>query len=279
MRKLIINADDLGLSEYVNSQIEKCISLGVITSSTLMANAPAFEDGVRIAKRHPNISIGVHLNIVEFAPLTNLEFFKKRGVVGKDGCFIEGAFNVFSIDNELKTAVYEEWDAQISKIETAGIIPSHCDSHEHTHTIPALQGVLCDVLNKHHITIVRRRIIPSIRLMIRAKHQPVVHYDKSNAITTPRRNMFFRRFHLFEEKYISYKWNKTMGKQYQMTQAFYAFRDFSSNKDVLSMGGRDSVIELMCHPGNKPFQEETNALMKDKSWLVGGYELSNYHNL
>ena len=71
MRRLIINSDDLGMSCEVNKQIEDCIRLGCITSSTLMANAPAFDGGVRIAKQYPQISVGVHLNIIEFAPLTN----------------------------------------------------------------------------------------------------------------------------------------------------------------------------------------------------------------
>ena len=89
MKKIIINADDLGYSLWVNGEIERCIVSGVVTSSTLMANAPGFKDGVRIAKQYPHISIGVHLNLVEFAPLTNLEIFRKHGIVGGDGNFIE----------------------------------------------------------------------------------------------------------------------------------------------------------------------------------------------
>lgn len=77
MRRLIINADDLGMSAEVNAQIEKGITLGVLTSSSLMANAPEFNDGVRIAKQYPRVSVGVHLNIIEYAPLTNQEIFKK----------------------------------------------------------------------------------------------------------------------------------------------------------------------------------------------------------
>lgn len=276
MRKIIINADDLGMSDFVNSQIEECINQGVVTSCTLMANAPAFEGGVYIAQKYPDISVGVHLNLIEFAPLTNVDIFKKHGIVGEDGSFIEGAIRVMSIDEELKRAIFEEWDAQICKVEDMGIVPSHCDSHEHTHTISALQDILCKVLDKHHINKVRRKSIPSIRLMLRTKKQHIVQYDKSKAMTAPKRNIIYRRFLLFEEKIISYRWNKKMGNKYELTNSFYAFRDFSLNRDVLSLGGDNSVIELMCHPGNIPFQEETNMLMKDRSWLVDRFELSNY---
>ena len=205
MRKLIINADDLGMSEEQNKQIQQCIALGVITSSTLMANGPYFKAGVGIAKDNPQISVGVHLNIIEFAPLTNEDVFRKHGMVDDAGNFIEGAAFVVSIDEELKQAIYEEWDAQICKVESAGIVPSHCDSHEHTHTRTELFEVLCRVIDKHQIRRVRRRIIPSIRLMMRAKHQPAaVHYDKSKAFKGKKHSVIYRRIHLFVVKYKSW---------------------------------------------------------------------------
>lgn len=280
MRKLIINADDLGMSAEVNGQIEECIRLGCITSSTLMANAPAFDEGVRIAKQYSQISVGVHLNLIEFKPLTNSDIFKKHGVVGEDGCFIEGAIGCVTIGDELKQAVFEEWDAQITKVEQTGLVPSHCDSHEHTHTIRALKDVLCQVLDKHSIKHVRRTIIPSIRLMLQARKQPQeVKLDKSRAVQRKKRNVLYRRLHLFAVKYSAFKWNRAMAGQYSMTNAFYSFRDFYRNRDLLCLGGKSSVIELMCHPGNKPFQSETEHLMYDKSWLTEEYELISYNQL
>ena len=279
MRKLIVNADDLGISEYVNCQIEKCINLGVITSSTLMANAPAFEDGIRIAKLYSNISFGVHLNIVEFAPLTNWELFKKHGVVGKDGNFIEGAFNVLPIDDELKTAVYEEWDAQISKIEAFGIIPSHCDSHQHSHTIPELQESLCRVLDKHNIKLVRRKIAPSVRLILRAKKNPTVILDKSKAMKAQKRGVLYRRLYIFIAKLISCKWNRQMSKRYGMTDFFYNFRNYINDRHFINLGGKDSIIELMCHPGHSSYQKETEILLNGASWLCHDSELVSYRCL
>lgn len=278
MRKLIINADDLGMSQEQNEQIRQCVELGVITSSTLMANGPFFNEGVEIAKRYPQISVGVHLNIIEFAPLTNAEVFRKHGMLDADGNFIEGAAFVVPMDEELKQAVFEEWDAQISKVEEAGITPSHCDSHEHTHAIGSLEKVLCRVLDLHHITRVRRRAIPSIRLMLkRRKQTDIVHLDKSKAMTAKKRNVLYRRLHLFVVKYNSWKWNRRMSKRYTLTDAFYSFRDFYSFRNILNLGGKSSVVELMCHPGNKPFQKETDNLMNAKSWMSDDYQLINYN--
>ena len=229
MRKLIVNADDLGISLGVNAQIEECIHRGVVTSSTLMANAPAFEDGVRIAKQYPQISVGVHLNLIEFKPLTNKAIFHKYGITDSEYRFIEGAIFALPIDEELKQAVFEEWDAQIAKVEEAGIIPTHLDSHQHTHTIEALHEPLVKVLEKHGINKVRRKIVPSIKLMLRGKKHPVVHLDKSKAFPMKKHNVLYRRFHLFVVIIANKHWNRKMKKCFVMADSFYAFRDFFYN--------------------------------------------------
>lgn len=280
MRKLIINADDLGMSPEQNEQIRQCIELGVITSSTLMANGPFFDEGVEIAKQYPQISVGVHLNIIEFAPLTNAAIFQKHGMLDAKGNFIEGAAFVVPMDEELKQAVFEEWDAQISKVENSGIIPSHCDSHEHAHTREELADVLCRVLDKHHIMRVRRRVIPSIRLMLKSRTQPdTVRLDKSKAMKTKKRGVLYRRLHLFVVKYKSWQWNRQMRKKYKMTDAFYSFREFYSFRNILNLGGKSSSVELMCHPGNAPFQNETDRLTNKQSWMSGDFELINYNQI
>ncbi len=278
-RKLIINADDLGISNYVNDQIEECIRRGVVTSSTLLANAPAFEGGVLIAKRYPHISIGVHLNIIEFRPLTNEDIFRKHGMLDEDDNFIEGAITVANIDDELKKAIYEEWDEQITRVEEAGIKPSHCDSHEHTHTIHELKDILCKVLEKHKILCVRRVMVPSIRLMLLAKRNNPVKLDKSKAMQPPRRNVLYRRLNLLRVKYKCFRWNRYMQTNYIMTDCFYPFRFFYDFRKFLKLGSKNAVIELMCHPGHKAYQNETDNLMRDLSWIPNGYELISYKDL
>ena len=51
MRRLIINADDLGLTTGVNRGIRECLQYGIATSATLMANAAAFGDAVEVMRR------------------------------------------------------------------------------------------------------------------------------------------------------------------------------------------------------------------------------------
>ncbi len=275
--RAIVNADDLGISLSVNKQIEDGIKQGVVSSTTLLVNAPAFEDGVRIAKLYQHVSVGVHLNLIEFAPLTNVDVFKEFGIVGCDGNFVEGAIFIANCSDELlRKAVFEEWDAQITKFEAAGLKPTHIDSHEHTHTIIPLMDVLCAVMDKHGIKHVRRKMIPSIRLMLKGRnHSDTVHLDKSKAVARKKRNVLYRRFHVFVAKYNSICWNRRMSKRYVLTDSFYAFRAFNSNRDVIHLG---KTVELMCHPGHKSYQSETESLFSTKKWLED-VTIVSYDNL
>lgn len=276
--RIIINADDLGISLDVNKHIEDCIKKSVVLSTTLLVNAPAFEDGVRIAKLYPQVSVGVHLNLIEFSPLTNVDVFKEFGVVDDGGNFVEGAIFVANCNDErLKQAVFEEWDAQICKFKSAGIIPTHIDSHEHTHAIMGLQDVLCRVMDKHEIKCVRRKRIPSIRLMLKGrKHNISVQLDKSKAVVPKRKNVFLRRLHLFIAKYQSIRWNRQMAKRYVMTDSFFAFRVFYSSRNDISIG---KTVELMCHPGHSGYKKETDDLMIDKTWYTQEINLISYREL
>lgn len=273
--RVIVNADDLGISLDVNRQIEMCINKGVVSSTTLLVNAPAFEDGVRIAKQYPQVSVGIHLNLIEFAPLTNVDVFRQFGLIGDDGNFIEGAIFVINCrDERLKKAVFEEWDAQICKFKSAGIIPTHIDSHQHTHAIIALQDVLCKLMDKHGIKRVRRKMEPSIRYILKGRKQSnFVQLDKSKAVVPKKQNAICRRLHFFVAMYYSSRWNRQMAKHYVMTDDFCAFRFFDVNQNIKRSG---KVYELMCHPGHIAYQKETEALMGAYIWLTGCYKLVSY---
>src|SRR5919197_1698444 len=69
VRRLIINADDFGLTEGVNRAIVEAHSEGVVTSTTLMANGPAFDNAVRLAAISPKLSVGCHLVLIDGSPV------------------------------------------------------------------------------------------------------------------------------------------------------------------------------------------------------------------
>jgi predicted glycoside hydrolase/deacetylase ChbG (UPF0249 family) len=66
---LIVNADDFGFTSGVNRAIVEAHTAGVVTSSTLMANGPAFAEAAQLAKALPQLSIGCHVVLIDGQPV------------------------------------------------------------------------------------------------------------------------------------------------------------------------------------------------------------------
>src|SRR5689334_18441591 len=73
MKDLIVNADDLGWTVGVNRGIAETHRNGIVTSTSLLANGAAFEDGVKVARGLPAMGVGVHLNLTNGAPVSALK--------------------------------------------------------------------------------------------------------------------------------------------------------------------------------------------------------------
>src|SRR5436853_7925313 len=70
MKKLIVTADDFGLTEKVNQGIVEAHCRGIVTSTSLMANGGAFEDAVARTREAPRLGIGAHLNLTQGPTVT-----------------------------------------------------------------------------------------------------------------------------------------------------------------------------------------------------------------
>lgn len=146
VRRLIINADDFGLTAGVNRAIVEAHERGVLTSTTLMANSLAFDDAVQLAKGRSSLSTGCHVVLVDGKPLIDPGRLPDL-VDGKDqNSFREGitGFAICALLGRIDPDQVEaETTAQIRKLQAHGVLVSHVDSHKHTHMFPAaLQGIL-----------------------------------------------------------------------------------------------------------------------------------------
>ena len=59
-RRLIVNADDFGLSPSVNEAVVRAHRDGILTSASLMVNAPGFAEAVELARANPRLGVGLH---------------------------------------------------------------------------------------------------------------------------------------------------------------------------------------------------------------------------
>jgi len=137
VRRLIINADDFGLTSGVNRAIAEANRSGVLTSATMMANARAFEEAASLAKAQPGLKTGCHVVLIDGDPVSsNLTSLTN----GSSRLRFRASFKDFALAAVRRRLsaeeIQREAEAQIRKIQAIGLALTHVDSHKHTHMFP-----------------------------------------------------------------------------------------------------------------------------------------------
>jgi chitin disaccharide deacetylase len=249
---LIVNADDLGTSQSINDEIFGLMNTGLVTSASIITNAPAFEDAAAHIREFPNCSFGVHLNLTVFSPMSSghglAPLLDENGRLSRK-------FSQTAMTAGLRKAILEELIVQVQRAFDAGIPVSHFDSHQHIHTIPKFFLVLKSLQRKFGVRKVRSTIslLPSGQRMTSLRSL---------------RKSFFRLAlrHAYATK---------------SPDGLGDFRDFHA---ALIDGNlqRYRYLELMVHPGttNPLYKEEIRLLRSGwQSSLPPEVKIGNYHSL
>ena len=129
MKRLIVNADDLGISERRNAGILEAHRRGIVTSASLMANGPAFADAVTMLRTAPELDVGLHLNLSEGTPIAE----GHSTLVGADGRLLGKSGARSSAGRFDSAEVEREISEQLAVLASAGIKVTHLDGHHHLH--------------------------------------------------------------------------------------------------------------------------------------------------
>jgi len=157
MKALILNADDFGLTLGINEGIVRAHRDGILTSTTLMANAPAFDDAVKRAKENPSLGVGVHLVLIGGRPVAKPE--EVASLVDDKGQLPQSLPNFVArvTSKAIRPEHMEkELESQIEKVRSMGIIPTHVDSHKHTHAHPSVMESVARVASALGIRRIRK---------------------------------------------------------------------------------------------------------------------------
>lgn len=142
-KRLIVNADDFGMTPGVNRAVVEARQAGALTSTTLMATGAAFDEAVSLAAAVKTIDVGCHVVLLEGSPLLPASEIPSLAVKGADGVtrFRRG-FGTFiqaALAGKLHGEdIYREARAQILHLRAAGIDVRHVDTHKHAHVFPAV---------------------------------------------------------------------------------------------------------------------------------------------
>lgn len=119
MKSLIVNGDDFGMSPGVNLGVIEAYRRGILTSASLMVDAPASAEAARLAERHPKLGVGLHvvLRSVTNSPTPEAE-----------------------VDRQLERF-----------IELTGRPPTHVDAHHNVHRDERVLPAFLAVAQRHNL--------------------------------------------------------------------------------------------------------------------------------
>jgi hopanoid biosynthesis associated protein HpnK len=236
-RKLIVTADDYGLTRGVNAAIVLAHGEGIVTAASLMANGLAFESAVALARANPGLDVGLHLNLTEGRPvsdpadvpsLATSRGFRYNHPVKLAFATVQGKLRVADLEREIRS--------QCERMLESGLRISHVDGHKHVHAIPAVRRLLEAVLPDYGVKAVRQV----------SERMPGLW------------RLLFKNYRACGQVFEQYLLAKTMAAVWRTSSfvspdCFYGitqtgFLDFDAFRNIVhDMKG--GVSELMCHPG------------------------------
>jgi predicted glycoside hydrolase/deacetylase ChbG (UPF0249 family) len=262
-RKLIINADDFGLTNEINESIMECYASGIVTDISCLATGDAFENAVTLARKSTVDAIGVHLCLTgagkPVAAPGDVKSLLCNGRFPKT--YISFLMRYFT--GRVKTdEIYIELKNQIAKVKRAGFQVTHIDSHHHIHVVPGILKLVIQLMREERIENIRfpREKIPWL-----------------TGIRNPR--AWARNMALLFMCTVSGATLEASRARHSDSFIGHAFaHKMHKDRLVTSLRGvKDGLTELACHPGAC---EEERKLLCDTVLIAAIYkstiELNSY---
>jgi hopanoid biosynthesis associated protein HpnK len=244
MKKLIVNADDFGFTAGVNEGIARAFQKGIVTSASIMAAGPAFDDAVERARSNPHLSVGCHLMILGAAPVSPPR--QVPSLIDSDGRMPRNISRLMAklLGGSLQIGDIErEFRAQVDRVVAARIMPTHLDTHKHTHGHPSVMAALSRVARDFRI--------PSVRNPFES-----LHYPRSvGAAARARRGEHWKQFALsMAVKPAAARFRRLARANGLRTPDYFCGVSLTGLLDgaailAIVRSLREGTTELVCHPG------------------------------
>ena len=278
-RFLIINGDDFGLSSGHNQAIIDAHEQGVLTSTSLMVTAPAFDEAVTLAKAHPNLAVGLHLVLgCGKAVLPPSEI---PHLVDAQGNFSDQnnlAGIRYNLSPQARRELPLEIRAQLEKFRATGLQLSHVDGHNHMHFNPAVLHALAELAEEFNINVIR---LPYEELRITLK------LDSNGFVEKLIWSMIIAGLRRYGERVLK-------SKKISFADRVYGWLETGQMTEPYLLGLipqiRANLVEIYSHPAialpgePKPYglaEAEFEALLSAQvreAIAKSGFELTNYNN-
>jgi len=275
MKRLIVNADDFGLTENVNRGILDAHREGIVTSTTLLANGMAFESAVAAGKRFHRLGIGVHLNLTEGKPVADARHIPT--LVDRGGRLHLAPARLWAgiaLGQVSLSEIEVELQAQVRKVIRAGIRPTHFDGHKHVHVLPGVAEIV--------IRLAREFRIPAVRCPT----------EQTADASGPLRNRRFSRISTVKQYLVSRavsdqarNFRKKLAQVGLLSPTYFqglsrtGFLDASAIREILG-NLPPGTSELICHPGYRDVELERTGtrLLTERETEIQGLTARSVRN-
>jgi chitin disaccharide deacetylase len=153
--RLVVTADDFGLSPGVDQGILESFRRGIVSSTALLVNFPEMADSVARLRQEPELEVGIHFNLTAGLPVLPPE--RVPSLVGANGAFHD--FRTFFVRVALSRIdwgeVTLEWQAQFERGLDLGCRFAFLTSHQHVHMVPEAAQICTKLAHKFGVGAVR----------------------------------------------------------------------------------------------------------------------------
>lgn len=160
--RLILHADDFGLTPGINQSIIELFQAGALCSASLMATALFAAEAVHLASENPGLGVGCHLTFVDGVPASPPELIPT--LLGADGKSFRRSMVDFSqavLRGTVRAAeIASETRAQIQRLQRMGLHVTHVDTHKHVHVFPEVARTVLDIATQCGVFAVRNPFEP-----------------------------------------------------------------------------------------------------------------------
>jgi hopanoid biosynthesis associated protein HpnK len=159
-RRLVVVADDFGISSTVNRAVAEACEKGIVTSASIMAGGEAFEEAADIARKMKALSVGLHLTLCDGKAA--LPASSASDLADAAGCFDGSPARAWIRYSNpgLLEQLDREIEAQFGRLVRSGINPTHIDGHHHLHMHPVIFALVCKHALKRGVRWVRVPVEP-----------------------------------------------------------------------------------------------------------------------
>jgi predicted glycoside hydrolase/deacetylase ChbG (UPF0249 family) len=237
--RLVVNADDFGMSAAISRGILRAHREGIVTSTSMLGNVSDLAGAKAMLAEVPNLGVGVHLALCGGRPVAAPD--SVRSLLGPDGGLPargQDFIAAWARGRVVPAEIERELDAQVARVRDAGIDVDHLDTHHHLGFLPAVGRAVETVARRHGIAGIRSAV-----------ERPTLAW-----VTDPRRGLEAGVLAL-----SAWMTRRQLGARRHGPQSWgYVESGHLDEIRILEIVGRlgPGPHELICHPGEAPGQGE-----------------------